>query len=274
MLIGRGQGRTRDNATIPGERDAATTTPAEGLEGSHSARTGWLWFVLGTAIMCVAFALLLLPGKTVDWYVQEDGPVEWTGAIGLFVGSALFLASFIVARRRGAVEVGLSRFGVWMLLLMSGGLFFAGGEEISWGQRIFGYGEPGLANSVNAQHELNLHNLNIFQGGAIDGDRLFRLGYFGLFVFLPVGVWASRRLRERLEPTFPIVPIWLAGLFLMAWALSEITKHGIADSYSTAATYPLSHSLSEVLESSVEVMTGIAGYLSLQRSRLIRTSAR
>jgi hypothetical protein len=126
---------------------------------------------------------------------------------------------------------------------------------------------------VNAQNELTLHNLNLFQGGAIDGDRLFRLGYFALFIFLPIGVWASKRLRGRLTRTFPIVPLWLAGLFLMAWALSVLTKHGLDGSYSATATFPLSHGVSEVLESSVEVMTGIAGYLSLQRSRLFGAPA-
>jgi hypothetical protein len=260
-------------STISGESVAAASAPSTPVERSSSARTGWLLFLAGTALMAIAFGMLfVLSGPDVDWYVQEDSLVEWTGAIGLFVGSALFLASFIVARRRGAVEVGLTRLGVWMLLVMSIGLFAGFGEEISWGQRVFGYGEPSVANSVNAQGEMNLHNLNVFQGGTIDGDRLFHVGYFVLFVFIPIGVWASRRLRARIEPSFPIMPIWLAGLFLMAWVLSEITNHVIGSHYPASATFPLSHSLSEVLESSVEVMTAIAGYLSLQRSRLFRAS--
>jgi hypothetical protein len=275
LLTSRGHGRTRDVVTLPETESAATDAPANGLDSPVSPRSGWAYFIVGTALMAIAFGMLfVLSGKDVDWYVREDSLVEWTGAIGLFVGSALFLASFVVARRRGALEVGLTRLGVWMLLVMSFGLFAGFGEEISWGQRIFNYGEPGVANSVNAQGEMNLHNLNVFQGGTIDSDRLFRLGYFVLFVFIPLGVWASKRLRARLAPNFPIMPMWLAALFLMAWVLSEITNHVIGSSYPSSATFPLSHSLSEVLETSVETMTAIAGYLSLRRSRLFRASAR
>jgi hypothetical protein len=36
---------------------------------------------------------------------------------------------------------------------------FCAGEEISWGQRIFGWSSPGFFLQHNAQHETNLHNL-------------------------------------------------------------------------------------------------------------------
>ncbi len=229
------------------------------------APNGWAAFLIGVLLTAGAFALLLLPGATVDDLVKEDGAVEWTGAIGLFAGSALFLASFLIARRRGAQSSHLTRLGVWVLLLMAGGLFVAGGEEISWGQRLFGYGNPAELGSFNAQHELNLHNINIFQGGTIDGDRLFRIAYIGLFVLLPAATWISARVRRRFEGVVPIMPPWLAALFLAAWVLAEIVRHAFDGSYSPEATYPLTHAVSEVLESSVEVMAGIAGYLSLRR---------
>jgi hypothetical protein len=256
---------TRTRKSSP--RDTAATFEAPSSEPTRvgSAKAGWIAFLAGVALVSGAFALLLLPGATVDDLVKEDGAVEWAGAIGLFAGSALFLASFIVARRRGPEASQLTRLGVWVLLLMAGGLFFAGGEEISWGQRLFGYGEPSSLGEFNAQHELNLHNINIFQGGAIDGDRLFRMAYIGLFVLLPALTWVSARARRRLDGLVPIMPPWLAGLFLAAWVIAEIARHAIDGTYSPEATYPLTHSVSEVLESSVEIMAGIAGYLSLRR---------
>lgn len=228
---------------------------------------GWVAFALGTVLLCLAYSLLLLPGSAVDWLVKEDGLVEWVGAIGLFAGAGLFLAAFVVAHRRGPEATGLSRLGIWVLLLMAVLLFVAGGEEISWGQRIFGFGNPSDLSEFNAQGETNLHNLNAFQGTAIDGDRLFKIGYFGLFVLLPILAYVSSTLRARLERLVPIVVPWLAGLFLTAWVLSAIARVTFDGVYSSDAIYPLTHSIAEVLEAAVEVMAGIVGYLSWQRMR-------
>lgn len=243
------------------------STATSELSGARRLGSGWGAFALGTVVLCLAYSLLLLPGSTVDWLVKEDGLVEWVGAIGLFAGAGLFLAAFVVAYRRGPGATGLSRLGIWFLLLMAVLLFVAAGEEISWGQRIFGFGNPNDLGQFNAQGETNLHNLNAFQGTAIDGDRLFKVGYFGLFVLLPVLALISSSLRRRLERLVPIVVPWLAGLFLAAWVLSAFARLTFDGAYSSDAIYPLTHSIAEVLEAAVEVMAGIVGYLSWQRMK-------
>ena len=43
-------------------------------------------------------------------------------------------------------------------------LFFIAGEEISWGQRIFGYMTPDWVAERNIQKEFNLHNLGVLFG--------------------------------------------------------------------------------------------------------------
>jgi hypothetical protein len=44
---------------------------------------------------------------------------------------------------------------------MSALLVFLFGEEISWGQYIFGFEPPAVMEEINAQQELNLHTLNL-----------------------------------------------------------------------------------------------------------------
>jgi hypothetical protein len=257
--------RTRTAPLQGGQAQGEGLAAPAARRGSERALAGpLLAFALGAVVVVGFYASLLLPASTVNDLVKEDGPIEWAGAIGLFAGSAMFFAAFWIARRRGQAT-GLSRLGIVVLALMSAGLFFAGGEEISWGQRLFGFGEPSSFGAVNAQDETNLHNLNVFQGTLIDGDRLFKFGYLTLFVLLPALTWISKRARGWLQRTVPIAPVWLALLFLLAYLASDVANNVLDGTYESI--YPLSHSTSEVQESLVEMMAGIMGFLSLRRIR-------
>ena len=89
-------------------------------------------------------------------YAAEDGPVEY--------GTALFLliAAFILARHALAMNA-TGRRRAAALTLFYGLLFFlAAGEEVSWGQRIFGWESGEFFQENNKQDETNLHNLVIF----------------------------------------------------------------------------------------------------------------
>jgi hypothetical protein len=44
--------------------------------------------------------------------------------------------------------------------------FISFGEEISWGQRIFGIETPAFIADANRQSELNFHNLYALSGGS------------------------------------------------------------------------------------------------------------
>lgn len=86
-------------------------------------------------------------------YVREDGLVESLTALALLVGGMVWLYRFIKLRR-----VRPKPFLAVTLLL--GLLYLFGmGEEISWGQRIFGIESPEFFATHNAQRETNLHNL-------------------------------------------------------------------------------------------------------------------
>lgn len=88
-------------------------------------------------------------------YAEEDGAVETGTAIMLFAISMLSLYRLI---KLGKYKSVAWKFGLIVCVIV---FFFATGEEISWGQRIFGIQSSGFFKENNAQGETNLHNLVI-----------------------------------------------------------------------------------------------------------------
>ncbi|MGI3209998.1 hypothetical protein ACROSR_02655 [Roseovarius tibetensis] len=86
-------------------------------------------------------------------FAIEDGPVEWATAMCLLL-SSLVLAHNAVSlwSRRGA------RAGV-ITAIYALAFFFAAGEEISWGFRLFNWEAGEFFREHNTQQETNLHNL-------------------------------------------------------------------------------------------------------------------
>jgi hypothetical protein len=137
-------------------------------------------------------------------YLREDGLVENLQVVFL-------LASFGIAIYKcfHAPESGRSFYFItWIGLAFL--FFFAAGEEISWGQRIFNFGTTGFFDSNNLQHETNLHNLEI--GGVKINKLVFSqmMGVFLAFYFLllrPLAVKVSA--LNRLVRLFHIpIPRW------------------------------------------------------------------
>ena len=98
----------------------------------------------------------------------EDRPLEWLSALFL-LGASVLLAFEAVRRRRDAV-------GLLCALLLCLALFVIGMEEISWGQRLFGFATPERLAEVNWQAEFNFHN--------VQTDLSETAYYFGAGVFL------------------------------------------------------------------------------------------
>ncbi len=230
---------------------------------THGLPVAWprrpaLATAVGIVALLVSYSLLELPDATVATLVEEDGVVEWIGALGLFAAAGLFLASFVVARRRRPAEI--NRVGVWLLLLLAAGFLVLAGEEISWGQRLFGFGTPEALSSVNAQHETTVHNLAVFQGTLLDSDRLFQLGALVFVVLIPVAAWLVPGARRRITKVLPVVPLWIAALFVASELLSFVMRHVVHGVYRIPFHGPSAY---EIEESSIEVMMALAGLLTL-----------
>jgi len=162
--------------------------------------------VVGSALLIlIAYALYLgrLVGVDEFWhFVREDGPAEWLTTLFLFG------CSFIAVYR--AYQFRKLKKSLWVLTwgAMAFLFFFAAGEEISWGQRIFGIESSEFFLENNKQAETNLHNL-IIGGQNINiliFSRLMFLVLIIYFVFsrlLVLKVGAIRRLINRFRVPLP-----------------------------------------------------------------------
>ena len=105
-------------------------------------------------------------------YIKEDGIAEWLTVAGLLLGSLVCFSRFVKLFRKRSKWFLLVTFGLGLFL------FFAAGEEISWGQRILGIETPEYFQQHNAQQETNLHNLIV--GGVKLNKLIFSVILVGL----------------------------------------------------------------------------------------------
>ena len=114
-----------------------------------------LTFIGVAVLLVIGYVLFYTDKPEFSRYVAEDHTVEWFTVLGLLLGSFVSLGRFFRLFKRRS----------WWFLavtfLLGLFLFFAAGEEISWGQRIFGIRSSEFFNQNNAQGETNLHNLQV-----------------------------------------------------------------------------------------------------------------
>ena len=156
-------------------------------------------------------------------YTVEDGFVENGSAIFLLSSSILLLSRFfkLFSSKSTAWKIGIAA----MALLF----FFAAGEEISWGQRIFNIESSEYFLENNAQGETNLHNMVV--GGTKINKLIFsQLLTVVLVIYLIITPFLYRKYEwvKNLANQFavPIVQwyqtiYFLAGTVLLAFIPSN-----------------------------------------------------
>lgn len=145
-----------------GDRDAHRARPDD------ISSLWWFWVpmpVLLAAVGLGAFAKnrhhVFTPAwhKDIQWYAHwfhgEGGVIEVGTAAAL--GAAIIVGVLVVRRARGVVGAWTWR---WLVLVLAATVYFCG-EEVSWGQQVFGWETPSwyLKLSDNKQRETNLHNI-------------------------------------------------------------------------------------------------------------------
>lgn len=214
-----------------------------------------LWCVVAAAAIALLYASLLLSADAVDFLIREGGLFESLTAIVLLLGGVFFMLAFV--RALGSAAVGAIKTVVLLLLALL--LTFSAGEEVSWGQQIFNFSVPEGIREANAQDELNVHNLD-FLSGALDPDNMFKAFWFGFGVLIPVGCALSRRLKDVVGRYVPILPLWLAGLFVVNQVLAELATAGLRGSDLFNGSYGVEHSRQEVLELGVAALLATGAY--------------
>lgn len=113
---------------------------------------------------------------------REDGPVEWATVLAL-LALAVLVGRHLLTAPKDKFPWWLKAAGYALVVLA----LFAAGEEISWGQRLFGFSTGETMQRINLQQETNLHNL--IPGALFNGLIVFTLGIG--FVLIPT-IWRRR----------------------------------------------------------------------------------
>ena len=178
--------------------------------------------------------LVLIPMAFLEpqWFLQmlvkddQNGIVEHLTVILLLPGIVAGAAACI--HNQEVMQNRLLRF--WVLLWTLACIYCVG-EEISWGQWYFGWATPDFINTLNDQHETNLHNMSSW----FDQKPRLLLEIWIFFVGLILPLWnmARNRLPANKQqwpywvlPTIVCVPT--AALFTLVrfadWATWDVVK--------------------------------------------------
>lgn len=162
--------------------------------------------VILSYVLATTFVLLFVVSPSAfNWLGSEDSLVEYLSALFCFAGSVLFVGAFLAARRSPGPSP-QQRVALWAAPLGAVVLFLIGMEEISWGQRIIGFGTP-ESFAANRQGEVNLHNF-----ATTPITSVYRIGSWALLILLPflAAFGPGLSLLERFRDVLP--PPWIGAM--------------------------------------------------------------
>jgi hypothetical protein len=163
-------------------------------------------------LVVFAGAATALGGKELyKWFTGEDGFAETLQVA--FYALALLLCLFVIARLVRSRRRTLAT----LYLVVAIGLFFMLGEELSWGQRIWGWDTPETLREINKQEETNLHN--IYAVGSTFKWLQLLVGAYGTLLPLLVRLRGLQRYRgflDRVVPHYSLIPYFV---MLFVWRL-------------------------------------------------------
>jgi len=153
-------------------------------------------------------------------YASEDGIVETLQVVAYAVA---LVYTVRLARRLAAT--GAPRLVVALYGALALGLVFMVGEELSWGQRLFGWGTPADLVEANKQAETNLHNI-YGVGATFKWLQMVVAGYGAVLPFL---VGSGRPLARYRSVTEWIVPHWALVVFFAPLFLWRAYRNVVPD---------------------------------------------
>lgn len=125
-------------------------------------------------ILCLIPIIFLFDEELYHLIIMEDGVIEYlTASFLLFASIKLFFLFLKIYKKYSVFNFGLLSYSLV--------LFFGFGEEISWGQRIFGIQPPSFFSDNNFQGEINIHNMMVL---GVDLNRwIFTYALVLIFTF-------------------------------------------------------------------------------------------
>jgi hypothetical protein len=155
-------------------------------------------------LLLMAFAVLAAITAPTAWIAltDEDWLVEWLQVLALTIAGAGF---FLVGYREWRIG---GRLVPVVHVLIGVASMVVALEEISWGQRLFGWATPPLFDEINYQHETNIHNTVALESVM----KLTEIGVGAFGTLAPIAAmaaWAPGWLRSSVL----VPPIALLSFF-------------------------------------------------------------
>ncbi len=173
-----------------------------------------------------------LAPETVNELGREDGVVETMTAV-FFLLAALLMIYMFFRSTPGQDVSGVKIRRNFSYLLLALFFFLCFGEEISWGQRIFGFKSPDWMGDINNQNEINLHNMRMIEASHTKpgiwkwatAGTVFTLFWFFYCLVIPLLTEFSPRTKALLNRVrLPLVPLWVGLCFLLNFTVKNLLE--------------------------------------------------
>jgi len=220
----------------------------------------WRYFIIPFVYVVLSYTILLMGDSVYTYLTNEDGFFENLGALAFLVATVLLILTFFRSRIR---EDSSSRSAIKLImyLVLAFALFFAAGEEISWGQRIVGIDTPESIRSVNFQGEMNIHNLDLFQ---VTPEHNALRWFWNLFwlifaLVIPAAATIFKSRRRFIARFIPVIPWTLGLIFMVNYLIWRII-------YSLAPFEIYKNFPEEIMESNLAVLFLVAAIWIIKES--------
>ena len=232
-----------------------------------------LVYVLIIIYILGSYTVLAMGENVLNLTIREDRFFEVLGATGFILTAILCFISFIITLK-AFQRRDVSWFIPVSYLSLSALFLFGGGEEISWGQRIFDIKTPEALSIINLQDELNFHNLLILDSGQfISADLMFDIFWFAFTIIIPACyIWIPdfRNYVESKIGMYTPISHWSMGiLFFTNYMWAKAAKILFRSSYSFTSI-SFKQAVQEIKESNyglLFVFVGLYFFLLLTQSK-------
>lgn len=186
----------------------------------------WIQVVLSLSVLGGFIIWVEIDPAGMHGWLGEDGLIESLGAVFFGLSSIGFVVVAIRSSDLKNKSIGLRYPFViaWALLM-----FVFMGEELSWGQRIFGFATPESLKTINSQSEFNIHNIEFvdsFMGGKYRYLSIMMITTGLLLPLLVMTRWGKNTIQWW---AFPVTPLGYGILFIGAYVYGkyyhDVTLH-------------------------------------------------
>lgn len=186
-------------------RQVTDTVERDSHEWGLSLRTALIIAAIPVIVMLGMVAIIPLPDLFV-WITAENSIIEWLQFVLILTSGMIFARLSLRLFQNRQTKIGV------LCVLIALGMFFVAGEEIAWGQHIFGWSTPKALEDINVQQETTLHNIS--SAHPIFVYAVMLAGLYGTIVPL-VRTFGWKKRQRSVLSSLLVPPLCLVPAFFM-----------------------------------------------------------